>query len=106
FDIRIMGSIKTPLQILGVSNPPPAWVMYKRDEVPVRSFVYSLDYFVFYQNINAVETFGRAILKDIAASMMVILPHRFREVFGQATLYVEADDVGELINQLHSDISS
>lgn len=106
FDIRIMGSIKTPLQILGVSNPPPAWVMYKRDEVPVRSFLYSLDYFVFYQNINAVEAFGRAILEAIAAGTVVILPNRFREVFGQAALYAEADDVEELIHQLHSDFSS
>ena len=105
YDIRLMGGHRTPLKVLGIKRVPIAWTVYKKDEMPVRDFLYSLDYFVFYQHPQAVEAFGRAILEALAAGVVVILPKHFERVFGDAALYADIDEVHALINKLHSDFS-
>lgn len=105
FDVRFMGGAKTPLKILGKTSTPSEWIVYKKDEIPVKDFLHSLDYFVFYQHRTAIEAFGRAILEALASGVIVILPRHFEPVFGEAALYCEADDVSELIFELHSDFA-
>lgn len=106
FDVRIMGSIKTPLDVLGTPHGPPGWVMYKRNEVPVKEFLSSLDYFVFFQHPEAVEAFGRAILEAIGSGVVVILPEQFRAVFGEGAIYCNADEVEHVIRDLHENFSA
>lgn len=106
YDIRIMGGHRTPLKVLGTKRVPVAWTVYKKDEMPVRDFLYTLDYFVFYQHPLAVEAFGRAILEALASGVVVILPKHFERVFGQAALFADVDEVSGLIQELHSDFSA
>lgn len=106
FDVRIMGGHRTPLRVLGTKRVPAAWTVYKKDEMPVQDFLYTLDYFAYYQHSQAVEAFGRAILEAMAAGVVVILPKHFERVFGKAALYAEADEVQVLIEKLHSDFSA
>lgn len=105
YDVRIMGGVKTPLKVLGTSLLSTGWTVYKRDELSVLNFLSSLDYFVFYQHSQAVEAFGRAILEALASGTVVILPKSFSDVFGEAALYAEPEDVSVLIHTLHSDFS-
>src|SRR5699024_7346536 len=51
-DVRIMGGAKTPLRVLNENKIPKGWIVYKTDELDVKEFLYSLDYFVFFQHSN------------------------------------------------------
>lgn len=104
-DIRIMGGVSTAPGMSKAASVPPAWSVYKTDEMSVRRFLYSLDYFVYYQNPNAIEAFGRAILEAIAAGLVVILPKHFQEVFGDAAIYAAPEDVEAVITRYHSDFT-
>lgn len=103
YDVRIMGGHRTPLRVMGTKRVPAAWTVWKKDALPVRDFLYTLDYFVFYQHPQAVEAFGRAILEAIASGTVVILPKHFERVFGAAALYADPHEIQGLIEELHSD---
>lgn len=102
-DVRVMGGAKAPLKVLGYALTPPGWTIYEADEVPVKTFLAGLDYFVFYQHSRAVEAFGRAILEAIASGVLVILPPHFEPVFGVAAVYREMNDVLSTIREFHND---
>lgn len=104
-DIRIMGGANTALEVLGQPAYPSPWTVYKTDELSVRNFLYSLDFFIYYQHENAIEAFGRAILEAIAAGLVVILPPHFEPVFKEAALYASPDEVASLVTKYHSDFS-
>lgn len=105
FDIRIMGGAKSVLQVLDQRTTPKGWSVYDTDELPVSDFLYSLDYFVFFQHPKAVEAFGRAILEALAAGTLVILPEQFRSVFGNAAVYCEPGEVEGQVRQFHCDFN-
>ena len=105
YDVRIMGGHRTPLRVMGSRRVPLAWTVYKKDAMPVSDFLYSLDYFVFFQHTQAVEAFGRAVLEALAAGIVVILPRQFERVFGEAALYANPSEVRGIIQELHSDFS-
>lgn len=92
FDVRIMGGAASVRRVLG-ENLPTNWLAYARDQLPVRTFLSSLDFFVYYQHPDAVDAFGRAVLEALAAGCVVILPPHMRPVFGDAAVYVLPDDV-------------
>lgn len=104
-DVRIMGGARAPLAVLNKAAVPRAWTVYKTDECPVRTFLYSLDYFVYFQHSYAIEAFGRAILEAIASGVVVILPPHFEEVFGEAAIYAEPEQVASIIGTYHADFS-
>lgn len=96
-DVRVMGGAGTPIETLGLKAQPPGWVVFDTDEMPVRTFLSSLDYFVYYQHSQAFDAFGRAILEAIAAGCVVILPHEFAPTFGEAATYADPEDVAAVI---------
>lgn len=102
-DVRIMGGAQTPLKVLGSSTLPPSWVVFPTDAIPVPTFLRNLDFFVFFQNSNAVEAFGRAILEAIASNLVVILPPQFEQVFGEAAVYCKPEDVGAVVTKYFGD---
>lgn len=106
FDVRIMGGAKSALKVLEQSVTPLGWTVYKTDELPVSYFLWSLDYFVFFQHPEAVEAFGRAVLEAIASGTVVILPPHFERVFHGAAVYCEPSEVPEVIDYLHSDFAA
>lgn len=103
FDVRIMGGARSALKVLDSSIAPAGWTVYKTNELPVKNFLWSLDYFVFYQHPAAVEAFGRAILEALASGVVVILPANFKRVFGEAAIYCEYGELQGVIEELHSD---
>lgn len=95
--VRAMGGRDIALKVLGQTEPPKDWELLDRDQEKVRDFLHSLDFYVFFQNTNAIEAFGRSILEAIAANLVVILPPHYEEVFGRAAVYCSAEDVSEII---------
>ena len=102
-DVRILGGATKALAVLGETRNPPAWTVWGTDAMPVSVFLRSLDFYVFYQNENATEAFGRAILEAIASNVVVILPPHYEEVFGKAAVYCAPEQVESTIKQYHQD---
>lgn len=96
--VRAMGGSKTPQKILGNENVPPNWELLDRDQEDVKTFLHSLDFYVFFQHSSAIEAFGRSILEAIASDLVVILPPHYKEVFGDAAVYCSPRDVEGIID--------
>jgi hypothetical protein len=75
--------------------------VYAYDEVSVRSFLYQLDFYVYFPHPNMIEAFGRAILEALASGCVTILPPRFAPTFGDAAVYCEPMEVGALVEQFY-----
>ena len=103
--IRTMGGTNYVKSVLKLKELPEIWEDLPKDDLPVAEFLHSIEYFVFFQNSNAIEAFGRAILEAIAANLVVILPHQYQEVFGEAALYADPSEVSGLVSRLHSNPS-
>lgn len=102
-DVRILGGASTPLDVLGLTRAPVDWLVFPTNDVPIRDFLCSIDFFVYYQHPDAYDAFGRAILEALAAGCVAILPERFRATFGDAALYAEASEVPRIITDLWND---
>lgn len=99
--IRSMGGTNYVKSVLKLKELPEVWDDLPKDDLPVAEFLHSIEYFVFFQNSNAIEAFGRAILEAIAANLVVILPHQYQEVFGRAAIYADPAEVTEVVKHLH-----
>lgn len=105
YDVRILGGAETPLRIINKRLLSTGWTVYGENEISAKSFLHSLDYYVFFQHSEAVEAFGRAILEALASGLTVVLPERFRPVFGAAAVYAESDEVMDKVRTYHADFT-
>lgn len=105
FDIRILGGAKSALQGLKRSTIPGGWTVYGKNYMTPQKFLKTLDFYVFFQHSNAVEAFGRSILEAIASGLVVILPDKFRPVFGEAAVYATADQTVDVIREFYQNRS-
>ncbi|WP_345476100.1 glycosyltransferase [Nesterenkonia rhizosphaerae] len=101
FDVRVMGGARAALKVTGASRAPSSWVIFETNEMPVRAFLNSLDYFVYFQHSAAYDAFGRAVLEALASGCVTILPAHFQETFGNAAIYAAPDQVEELVSYYH-----
>ena len=102
YRVRIMGGTQSCPEILGDCPVPATWELIPYGAVPVKEFLASIDFFVYYDNDRIVEAFGRSILEAMASGCVVILPPKFQEVFGDGALYAAPDEVAALVKQIHS----
>jgi len=102
WDVRIMGGAGSVARITG-EDPPAAWTCYGFDETDVASFLYQLDFWIYFPPPSQYEAFGRAILEALAAGCAVVLPHRFEPTFGDAALYCEPSEVAATVDGLYAD---
>ena len=70
-----MGGAKSAQALLAKPELPANWLVYDYDEVSVRSFLFQIDFYVYFPHPRMIEAFGRAILEALASGCVVILPH-------------------------------
>lgn len=105
FDVRVLGGADVPRKLLGGSLPTN-WTAYDYDEVDVKTFLYQVDFWVYFHHPVLVESFGRAILEAMATGCVVILPHRFTDTFGDGAIYCEIDEVQQRVESLWKDFDA
>lgn len=105
FDVRVMGGAEVPQRLLG-GGLPVNWTVYGYDEVEVRSFLFQLDFWVYFHHPVLVESFGRAVLEAMATGCVVVLPPHFADTFGDGALYCEAAEVESTITALWKDFDA
>ncbi|WP_205328042.1 glycosyltransferase [Glycomyces sp. YM15] len=102
WDVRVMGGVSSVAVITG-EDPPSAWTCYGFDETDVDSFLYQLDFWIYFPHPRQYEAFGRAVLEALAAGCVTILPPHFEPTFGDAALYCEPPEVVGLVDGLYAD---
>lgn len=102
FDVRIMGG-SCVSSVLGDRPLPDNWTMLKYNEMPVKEFLAVIDFFVYFDNDEIVEAFGRSILEAMAAGCVVIVDNKFRGVFGDGVIYTRPQEVASLVCSIHAD---
>jgi glycosyltransferase involved in cell wall biosynthesis len=103
WDVRIMGGTSSVAKIIG-EDPPAAWTCYGFDETDVESFLYQLDFWIYFPHPQQYEAFGRAVLEALAAGCVTVLPPRFEATFGDAALYCEPSEVVGLVDAHYADL--
>ena len=101
YEVRILGSLETPGQILG--RIPPNWSSLPFGSVPSREFLTGVDFFVYFHHQKLTEPFGRAIVEALATGAVAIVPRYLEPVFGDACLYGHPADVRRYVDRLYQD---
>jgi glycosyltransferase involved in cell wall biosynthesis len=79
---------------------PLNWRLIPLGEIEIRDFLATLDFCICYPHKEAVGILDPAPIEAMAVGVPVILPPRFREVYGDAAVYAEPEDVFDAFNEL------
>lgn len=101
---RFLGGTKFARKI--VSDWPGNWHDLPFDSIGVSEFLKELDFFLHFTHSEYIEEFGRNIMESMAEGIPVIVPSRFKEVFGGAAAYAEPNDVQSIMAELWSNKSA
>lgn len=86
-----------------VGEIPSNWAVFAFDEIPVATFLQSLDFFVYFHRSDLREAFGLTIAEAAAAGCVVIVAPYLEQTFGDAALYCEADEAVALVRAIAAD---
>jgi glycosyltransferase involved in cell wall biosynthesis len=100
-DVRFLGGAEHAIAVLGAR--PPNWQIEPFGARDVKEFLADLDFFLHFPNEAYIEEFGRAPMEAMAIGMPVILPHVFKDTFGEAAIYAEPDEVWGVVEALWKD---
>lgn len=101
WDVRVLGGAQPVEHLLG--RTPEHWDVLPFGAVSPQEFLASLDFFIYCHHENWVEAFGRTILEAMASGVLAVLPPHFRELFGEAAIYAEPDEVQSTVESLRRD---
>ncbi|NDL57428.1 glycosyltransferase [Phytoactinopolyspora mesophila] len=99
YSVRILGGTDAPAQIL--DRIPANWVDLPFNSVPVRDFLATIDFFVYFHHPGLVEAFGRVVLEALSAGAVAIVPPYLEPLFGGACLYGSPADVRRYVDDLY-----
>lgn len=93
--VRILGDAYLPNGMAWPGN------MYVQEftETGVSDFLAGLDFYVYFHSDRWVEAFGLAIAEAMAAGLVVILPPRFQDLFGDGAVYAQPNEVMAVIER-------
>lgn len=98
YEIHVLGGASAPKKIMG--ELPANWVVHPFGEMEPREFLRDLDIFVYYTHPDWVEAFGRVIFEAMAVGVPVIIPPQYEELFGDAAIYAEPEEVQRTIEYI------
>lgn len=101
YEVHVLGGASVPEKTLG--ELPENWVVNKFGDIEPRAFLRDIDVFVYYTHPDSVEAFGRVILEAMAVGVPVIIPPSYKELFGDAAIYAEPEEVRGVIDHLMQD---
>lgn len=100
-EVAVLGGLDALDRIVG--DTPKLWRTYPFGTVPVKTFLGSLDVYVYFHHPAWVEAFGRTVLEALASGLPTVLPHHFQPLFGDGAVYSDVDGVAGTVAQLTGD---
>ena len=101
FRVRILGGGQFLSALVGLY--PRNWEVLPFGAVAPAAFLATIDFFVYFHHRRWVEAFGCTIAEAMASGALVILPHHFEPLFGDAAVYAEPTQVRAEVIRLHAD---
>ncbi|WP_078555859.1 glycosyltransferase [Bacillus alkalicellulosilyticus] len=101
YEIHVLGGAEAPIDVMG--GLPSNWNVLEFGEMDPKEFLAGLDVFVYYTHPDLVEAFGRVIIEAMAVGVPVIIPPHYQELFGEAAIYAEPNEVRGIIDNLMND---
>ncbi|MBO0596118.1 glycosyltransferase family 2 protein [Nesterenkonia sp. E16_7] len=98
-DVWVRGNADDALQVLGAGELPSSWVLFPHQDLPVRPFLNTVDFYVPTFTRNAPHEV-REVFEAIASGCIAIVPETFRPLLGQAALYATPSQVSERIHEM------
>jgi hypothetical protein len=96
-DVRLLGALDHIWDAVG--RPPAQWLVYRNGDLAQRRLLQQLDYVPCFPAAE-VRRPPAHLVRAMAAGSVVILPERFRPLFGDAARYAAPGDVLELVGHL------
>ncbi|GIM95151.1 glycosyltransferase family A protein [Paractinoplanes toevensis] len=100
-DVRLLDDDGSAGRAFGRFGTPRAWLVYDREEVSVRNFLYQVDFYLHLPRPEAPADPDPDLLAALAAGCVVLLPSRYAATFGDAAVYCEPEEVPETVRALH-----
>ncbi|QGH36312.1 glycosyltransferase [Gracilibacillus salitolerans] len=101
FEIHVLGGAQVPEKLLG--ELPQNWEVHEFGEIEPKDFLKEIDVFVYYTHPGWVEAFGRVIFEAMAVGVPVIISPTYQNLFKDAAIYAEPNQVQEKARQLMQD---
>jgi hypothetical protein len=99
--VHLMGLAENIKSMIG--SCPPNWTILETNEIPVRQFLSTIDFFVYFHHPDLLEAYGRTVAEAAAAGCIPILPHYLRRTFDDAGLYCSPGEAMELVRSVAVD---
>lgn len=84
-----------------VGSRPANWEVLPFNALPVRQFLGSIDFFVYFHGPDWIEAFGYSVIEAMASGAVSILPPDFAPLFGDGAICCPVAEVAERIRELH-----
>jgi len=101
-DVRLMAGANE-----GISRDkgelPPDWVGYSNGELSVWDFLFQLDFWLCPP--DSPRRLTRAMTEAMEAGCVIVAPDGYRDVLGDTAIYTDAENVGQVLKELHSDVA-
>jgi hypothetical protein len=86
-----------------VGSRPANWEVLPFNAIPVRRFLGSIDFFVYYHGPHWIEAFGYSVIEAMASGAVAILPPDFAPLFGEGAICCPDSEVAGRVRALHQD---
>jgi hypothetical protein len=100
-DVRLLDDDGSAGRAFGQFGVPRAWLIYGREEVSLRNFLYQVDFYLHLPRPETPADPDPDVLAALAAGCVVLLPYRYAATFGDAAVYCEPEEVPETVRALH-----
>lgn len=97
-EVAVLGGLDALVRVAG--HVPRTWRTYPFSSVPVKTFLGSLDVYVYFHHPALVEAFGRTILEALASGLPTVLDPVFAPLFHDACVYTNVSGVAETLSEL------
>lgn len=101
YEVRMLGAVETVERLRAAAGEgarvPDGWRLLPHGEQDVRDFLAGLDFFLYLDNPDAHEAFGRTLLEAAASGVLTIAHPKHRTTFGDALDYADPGQAQDLV---------
>ncbi|WP_143780920.1 glycosyltransferase [Ornithinimicrobium sp. CNJ-824] len=107
YEVRMLGAERTVAELRATARAdeplPDNWQVMPHGAADVRDFLRELDFYLYLDNTEAHESFGRTLLEAAASGVLTIAHPKHRPTFGEAFDYALPGEAQDLVARYVAD---